>query len=214
MMSSTTASSGWRPITSSASRPPGHLIGSMPSIRSRVSTSSAMIGWSSTMRTRGLRSKSDIMAVNLPHTRVPSAATCSVPSRFEDEILGLHPRRDEPVEVPAAQPGGAEPTLHAAVGCDPGLYELEEILQLELIALHADDLADLDDLARPIGEPRDLDEHVHRESDLLTNRLHGQFEAGHQDHHLEPLQALARRVRVHRGERPVVAGVHRGEHVQ
>src|ERR1051325_8270337 len=163
MMSSTTASSGWRPITSSASRPPGHLIGSMPSIRSRVSTSSAMIGWSSTMRTRGLRSVSDIMAVFLlPHTH-PRRSSCSVSSRLEDEVLRLHACRDEPVEVLGAQPGRAEPALHAAVRGDPGLLELEEVLQLELVALHADDLADLDDLARPVRDPRHLDDHVHRE---------------------------------------------------
>ena len=44
--------------------------------------------------------------------------------------------------------------------------------------------------------------------------LTGSSMPGHQHEHLEPVQRVARRVRVDRGQRPVVAGVHRLEHVE
>ena len=42
----------------------------------------------------------------------------------------------------------------------------------------------------------------------------GQVEAGHEHHRLEARERVARRVRVERGQRAVVAGVHRLEHVE
>ena len=44
--------------------------------------------------------------------------------------------------------------------------------------------------------------------------LDRQLDAGHQHEHLEPVQRVARRVGVDRGQRAVVAGVHRLEHVE
>src|SRR5688572_22964614 len=56
MMSSTTRSNSSCSRSASASRPPEQCTGRMPSTRKRVSTSSAIRGWSSTMRIRGLLS--------------------------------------------------------------------------------------------------------------------------------------------------------------
>ena len=59
-----------------------------------------------------------------------------------------------------------------------------------------------------------MDEQVEAARDLLADRLDRQLDARHQHEHLEPVQRVARRVRVDRGERSVVAGVHRLEHVE
>ena len=50
--------------------------------------------------------------------------------------------------------------------------------------------------------------------DLLADGLHRQIHAGHQHHRLEAARAVARGVRVAGGQRAVVAGVHRLEHVE
>src|SRR5437667_2490919 len=217
MMSRMTASSGCVPMISSASRPPGHLMGSMPSMRSLVSTSSAMMGWSSTIKMRGFCSDS-AMALGLLVTPARSArqsgVACSSLARSGQDVPRLHACRHQAVEVPAAQPAGAELALHAAFGGDAGLYELEQVLDLDLFALHADDLADAYDLARAVGQARHLDECVDGGADLLPDRLHRELVARHQHHHLDALQALARRAGVDGGERAVVAGVHRLQHVE
>src|SRR6185295_1333270 len=67
MMSRMTASNGCVPTTSMASRPPEHFVGTMPSMRSRVSTSSAMSALSSTIRMRGLVSTSDMASASSSH---------------------------------------------------------------------------------------------------------------------------------------------------
>src|SRR5205823_8705768 len=87
------------------------LIGSIPSMRSRVSTSSAMMGWSSTIRMRGFCSDSDMvlrLLVTPPRSARQSWGACSSLARSGQDVLGLHARHHQAVEVPAAQPGGAE----------------------------------------------------------------------------------------------------------
>src|ERR671931_2930644 len=143
MMSRMTASRGRVPRMSSASRPPEHLIGSIPSRPSRVSTSSAMMGWSSTIRMRGF-SSDFTMALGLlvaPARWARQARFARSSLRPRQDVLRFHARRHQAVEVPRAQPAGAELALDAAVGVDPRLHELEQVLDLDLIALHADDLA-------------------------------------------------------------------------
>jgi hypothetical protein len=53
-----------------------------------------------------------------------------------------------------------------------------------------------------------------RGSDLRADRFRGQINTGHADHVFEPGQRLARRVRMDRAHGPVVAGVHRLQHVE
>ena len=55
---------------------------------------------------------------------------------------------------------------------------------------------------------------VERARHLLAHRRVRQPHAGHQRERLDPPQRVGRRVRVHRGERAVVTGVQRLEHVQ
>src|SRR5690349_205691 len=168
MMSRMTASSGSFPMSSNASRPPGHLIGSIPSMRSRVSTSSAMIGWSSTIKIRGFRSESNMALPPPRHARATRAADVKIRirlpnvdmserSRLEDDVPGRDARRDQSVEEPGAEPGRTKMTLDGAVG-DADLDELEHVLELDLVALHADDLAHPDELPRAVGQPSHLDE--------------------------------------------------------
>ena len=59
-----------------------------------------------------------------------------------------------------------------------------------------------------------MDDQVERRRDLLPDRPHRQVEPGHQHHRLDTRERVARRVRVDRRERAVVAGVHRLEHVE
>src|SRR3989442_8213221 len=101
---------------------------------------------------RGFCSDSNMMALRLLVTPAQSArqswfAPSSLP-RSGQNVLGLHAARHQAIEVPAAQPGGAELARDAAVGSDPELREVEHVLQLELVALHPDDLAHAHDLAR------------------------------------------------------------------
>ena len=80
--------------------------------------------------------------------------------------------------------------------------------------LHALHLGDRGAAARAVLEPLEVDDQVERRRDLLADRPHGQLVAGHQHHRLDAGERVARRVGVHRGERAVVARVHRLEHVE
>ena len=71
-----------------------------------------------------------------------------------------------------------------------------------------------DDLARAVLETVQLDDQVDRAGDLLADRLERQIETGHEDQRLEPRERLAGAVRMDRGQRAVMAGVHGLEHVQ
>ena len=59
-----------------------------------------------------------------------------------------------------------------------------------------------------------MHEEVEAAGDLLPDRLDRQLDAGHQHQHLEPVERVARRVGVDGRQRPVVAGVHRLQHVE
>ncbi len=50
--------------------------------------------------------------------------------------------------------------------------------------------------------------------DLVANGAQGEIHAGHQDQGLEPGQRIARAVGMQGGQRAVVAGVHRLQHVE
>ena len=67
---------------------------------------------------------------------------------------------------------------------------------------------------RAVAQSRLVHDQVDRRGGLLADRSLRQVDAGHQHHRLEPRQRVARRVRVQRGERAVVAGVHRLQHVE
>ena len=91
---------------------------------------------------------------------------------------------------------------------------MEDVLHLDAFAVEAQDLSDVHDLAAAVAQPHLMDDEVDRRCDLLADRPRGQLGACHQHHGLETGEHVARGVGVHRGERAVVAGVHRLEHVQ
>ena len=110
-------------------------------------------------------------------------------------------------------PGRLQTTQDLPVD-EVGLLELEDVLGLDLVFFDPVDLGDVDDPAAAVLEPGCVDDEVHRRSDLLPDRPQRQLVAGHQDHRLDAREHVARRVCVARGERSVVARVHRLEHVQ
>src|SRR5436190_18737042 len=58
--------------------------------------------------------------------------------------------------------GRYEPADHPALVVEAFLLELEDVLDADHLALHPGDLADGDDPAGAVGEPRLLQEQVHR----------------------------------------------------
>ena len=82
------------------------------------------------------------------------------------------------------------------------------------VLLHAEHLGDVGDPAGAVAEPLDLHDQVDGRGDLLADRPQRQVHAGHQHQRLQPGDAVARRVGVQGGERAVVAGVHRLQHVE
>ena len=72
----------------------------------------------------------------------------------------------------------------------------------------------LRDLARAVAEARLLDDQLDRRRDLLPHRPLRQVGRAHRDHRLDAGQRIARRVGVDGGQRAVVAGVHRLQHVE
>ena len=113
------------------------------------------------------------------------------------------------------QAGALEGATEAAlVVTSGGVVEREQVLHGDDLALHADDFADRGHPARAVLHTSLLDDHVDGSGDLFADGAHGQVDAGHQHHGLETGQAVAGTVRVNRGERAVVTGVHRLQHVQ
>ena len=90
----------------------------------------------------------------------------------------------------------------------------EQILDRTTSGLHPQDLRHVRDDRDAVDEPRSLTDDVEGACDLLADRAQRQVDAGHQDEHLEAGERVARRVRVDRRQRAVVARVHRLEHVE
>ena len=65
-----------------------------------------------------------------------------------------------------------------------------------------------------VAETRLLDDELNRRRDLLAHRALGQVRRAHRDHRFDTGQRVARRVGVDGGQRSVVAGVHRLQHVE
>jgi hypothetical protein len=75
-------------------------------------------------------------------------------------------------------------------------------------------LGDVGDATSAVTEAAEVHDQVERGGHLLTNGSNRKIEAGHQGHGLDAGQGVARAVRVDSGDRAVVAGVHRLEHVE
>src|SRR5207245_3659253 len=101
-----------------------------------------------------------------------------------------------------------------AVGRGALLVHHEDVLHGDHVLLHAHDLGDGGDLARPVAQPVQLHDEVDRARDLLPDCAHGEVDAGHQDQRLETRESVTRAVGMKRRHRTVVAGVHRLQHVE
>ena len=73
---------------------------------------------------------------------------------------------------------------------------------------------DLGDPAGAVGVPGELDDDVDGAVDLVLQRLEGDLDLGHGGEGLQPHQRVLGAVGVHGGQRAVVAGRHRLEHVE
>ncbi|MNC08324.1 hypothetical protein D3C75_559050 [compost metagenome] len=82
------------------------------------------------------------------------------------------------------------------------------------LAFHAVDFLHADQATLAVLLAFQLDHHIDGRSDLLTHGLDREGRPGHRHHVLDPPQRIARGVGVDRGQRAVVAGVHRRQHVQ
>ena len=121
----------------------------------------------------------------------------------------------EALHEPRAQAGRLDGAAEAAALVDAGaVVEQEQVLQGDHLALHADDLGHVGDAPAAVLQPALVHDQVDRARDLLPDGAHRQVEAGHQHHRLQAGERVTGRVGVDGGERAVVAGVHRLQHVE
>ena len=88
--------------------------------------------------------------------------------------------------------GALKVPLDLSVFTQSGDDVFEDILRGYDVAFHADDLGNLHYAPRSVTQARLLENYIHRGTDLLSHGLNRQFDAGHQNHHLETAQAVTR----------------------
>ena len=115
-----------------------------------------------------------------------------------------------PVELSGERSRVGPPTSLTLLG-RPGD---EDVLERDHVGLHSEHLGDVADPSRAVDEARDLHEEVEGAGHLLADRAQRQVDARREHEGLEAAERVARRVRVDRRQRALVAGVHRLEHVQ
>src|SRR5688500_12520822 len=76
----------------------------------------------------------------------------------------------DPLHQARADAGGDEAALGLAVLVDAGLLEQEQVVRLNLVALHAGDFRHGRDLALAAHQTLRLHDHVQRAADLLAQR--------------------------------------------
>src|SRR5690606_34168623 len=97
---------------------------------------------------------------------------------------------------------------------DAGLHVTVNVLHDHRFLLHADDFGNVRDTTHAALQAAGLNHEVDRAGNLLTHGLNRQFEAGHHDHGFHTGDAVARGIRVDRGERTFVTRVHGLQHVE
>ena len=127
--------------------------------------------------------------------------TCVVVDRFTAFAEDLRERR--------RGARGFEPALRSDARA-----EAEQRLDHRLTAVRAFHRGDLPDDATAVAQAREVDDDVDRGRDLIADMGRRQVDVRHHRHRLETPQQVPRRVRVRGGERSLVAGVHRLEHVE
>src|SRR4029434_4332371 len=96
------------------------------------------------------------------------------------------------------------------------LLELErcDVIGGDHIAFQADHLANLDDATLTIAHAFYLHDDIQSSDDLRENRVRRQMYLSHLHHVFDTGQGIAGGVSVHRGDRTIMAGVHRLQHVK
>jgi hypothetical protein len=96
------------------------------------------------------------------------------------------------------------------------LLELErcDVIGGDHIAFHADHLAHLDKATLTIAHAFYLHNDIQGSDDLSSNRPRRQIYLSHLHHVFDTGQGVASAVSMHRGDRAVMAGVHRLQHVK
>src|SRR3989304_1414255 len=111
-------------------------------------------------------------------------------------------------------PGGVELTLYLSLIGQPLLLVHEDVLHDQDIPFHPGDFGYLDDLSRPVAQPRHLDHDVQGGAHLFPDCPCGKVISRHQDHRLETRQGVTRGIRGDGRYGAVVPRVHRLQHVQ
>src|ERR1019366_676436 len=110
--------------------------------------------------------------------------------------------------------GGPEAAQDFSIRSQSLFFEKEDILQADDVTVGARHLRDMGHASRAIAHARNLHDNVDGGGDLIPQRLFGKAQVRHKRHGLDARESVARTVGVDRGQRTVVPGVHRLEHVE
>ena len=120
-------------------------------------------------------------------------------------------RRRQPAR--SRRPGGDEPDRPPRE-LDQATVVADERAGVEAtVVVDPTDLGEVDDPPPPAGAS-DVHDEVDRRGDLLADHAEGEVDVAHEHHRLEPAEGLDRPVGVARGQRALVPGVHRLQHVE
>src|SRR5690242_16035504 len=97
-------------------------------------------------------------------------------------------RDAELFEVLRPDSGWLEHADHSAIWTDTLSVEDEDLVHTHDVLLHAGDLGDVDHLATPVTQARDLNDKGNGRSDLVSDRPFGHIHIGHRNHRFEPGQ--------------------------
>ena len=152
---------------------------------------------------------------DLGHVRVGAQVLHDLVRRDEHLRREGLPPGDQAGQALGPDAGWHVAAQHFARGLvNPDLVESKDLPQDELASFQPVNLGDGGDPARAVGQPVLLDDEVDGPGDLVADGRRGQFGAGPHHHRLQPRQGVVGRVGVDGGQRAIVAGVHRLQHVQ
>ena len=102
----------------------------------------------------------------------------------------------------------------ATILVDTFLVVIKDVLHDDRVLLHAHDLGNGCHFTRATRQAVDLHNQVDRAGNLCSHRTQWHIKAAHHDHRLETSDRVTRRVRMACGQRTIVTGVHRLEHIE
>jgi len=90
----------------------------------------------------------------------------------------------------------------------------EDFFDLNAFVAVSGNFGDAGDLSGTVAESCHLNDQLDGRSGLLADDWLCQSHVRHQDHRFDPMEAVSRRVGVHRRHGAVVAGIHGLEHIE